>query len=236
MGATPADGTTLTRTLLRLLPRRTWPGLGPVRLVFAGLASRRCASTARDELVLAAESVVNLAASCCRGSPALDRAAGRDATVPTAGCRIAGGALAADVLLRLRSWHGPPIQPRGCGWRAPTRSLSETRLAPGAASGGPVEAGVGCSFLPGGRSPTLFLPAAVPLLIRGAATHLAPMPMTLAAEERLARGRAFSRSSTRPRLLGTSASLGVDREPTLHDAAATWRLTHHESAATCRSE
>ncbi len=109
-------------------------------LAQAGLASRRCASTTRSESVLAAESVVNLMAACRRGSPPLDRAVGRDATTPAAGCRTAGAGLVAGVSLLPRSWHGPPRRPLGRGWRAPTRSLSETRRAPGAASGWPVQA------------------------------------------------------------------------------------------------
>ncbi len=118
----------------------------------AGLASRRCAPTTRNELVLAAESLVSSVAPCHRGSPSLDRADGRDATTPASRCRIAGVALTADVSLLLRSWHGPPIRPLGRGWRAPTRSLSETRLAPGAAGGGPVEAGSGCTLMPSSRA------------------------------------------------------------------------------------
>ncbi len=68
-----------------------------------GSVPRRCASTARDELVLAAEPVVNLTALSRRGSPALDRAAGRGTAAPALGYCIVVAALAADVPLLLRS-------------------------------------------------------------------------------------------------------------------------------------
>ncbi len=68
-----------------------------------GFVPRRCASTARNELVLAAESVVSPTAVCRWGSPPLDRAVGRGTAAPAVGCRTVGAARAGDVLLLLRS-------------------------------------------------------------------------------------------------------------------------------------
>ncbi len=141
----------------------------PTPLAQAGLASRRRASTTRSESVLAAESGVNLMAACCRGSPTLDRAVGRDATTPVAGCRTAGAALVADVSLLPRSWHGPSRRPHGRGWRAPTRSLSETRRAPGFAGGWPVQAWGGSGTMLDSMSTILLAPAPIRLGPRAAA-------------------------------------------------------------------
>ncbi len=51
-----------------------------------GSVPRRCASTTRSELVLAAESRVNPTAACRWGSPTLDRAVGRGTAAPAHGC------------------------------------------------------------------------------------------------------------------------------------------------------
>ncbi len=68
-----------------------------------GSVPRRCASTARSELVLAAESVASPTAACRWGSSPLDRAVSRGTAAPELGCRTVGAALVGTALLRLRS-------------------------------------------------------------------------------------------------------------------------------------
>ncbi len=105
--------------------------IGPVRrlLMKGGGAPRPRAFTARNECVLAVDSMPS--PTPARGLALLDQAWRRGAAAPAAWCR-GGGAFRCvrDVLLRIRSCHGPPMLPGGGGWGTPTRSLSAARSRP----------------------------------------------------------------------------------------------------------